>query len=209
MRTERGLDRLITFLDAVVAIAITVLVLPLTEILSSSEEDADLGTVLREEAPQLGAFLLSFVVIARLWLVHHRLVERVGGYDRPFVLINVGWLLTIVVLPFATQVTAVYGTDRGAIAIYVGTITIGSALLTALSVLLWRRPGLRREGSPAVNPASAVATTALFAVAFLVAVLVPPVNYFALFLLFLSGPAERLAARRYGGPPNRRDAARA
>ncbi|MEK6437776.1 hypothetical protein [Pseudonocardia sp. T1-2H] len=33
MRTERGLDRFVTFLDAVVAIAITLLVLPLVDVL--------------------------------------------------------------------------------------------------------------------------------------------------------------------------------
>ena len=36
LRTERGLDRLVTFLDAVVAIAITLLVLPLVEVLGEA-----------------------------------------------------------------------------------------------------------------------------------------------------------------------------
>jgi uncharacterized membrane protein len=48
-------------------------------------------------------------VIARLWLAHHRLVERVGAYDSAFVRVKLGWLLTVVLLPFATQVLAVYG----------------------------------------------------------------------------------------------------
>jgi hypothetical protein len=58
--------------------------------------------VLTDEAGQFGAFFLSFAVIARLWLAHHRLVESVGAYDRAFVLVNLLWILTIVVLPFAT-----------------------------------------------------------------------------------------------------------
>jgi uncharacterized membrane protein len=45
MRTERGLDRLVTFLDAVVAIAITLLVLPLVELLGEGH-DEDLGRLL-------------------------------------------------------------------------------------------------------------------------------------------------------------------
>jgi uncharacterized membrane protein len=36
MRTERGLDRFVTFLDAVVAIAITLLVLPLVDVLGGT-----------------------------------------------------------------------------------------------------------------------------------------------------------------------------
>ena len=59
MRTERGLDRLITFVDAVVAIAITLLVLPLVEVLGARPRDMDLAAVLAEDAAQFGAFLVS------------------------------------------------------------------------------------------------------------------------------------------------------
>jgi uncharacterized membrane protein len=79
VRSERGLDRFVTFLDAVVAIAITLLVLPLVELLHGSDPQTSLSRLLTEEAGTFGAFLLSFAVIARLWLAHHRLVERVGG----------------------------------------------------------------------------------------------------------------------------------
>jgi uncharacterized membrane protein len=123
MRTDRGLDRLISFVDAVVAIAITLLVLPLVEVLAGAAPDMDLDAVLAGDAAQFGAFLLSFVVIARLWLAHHRLIEQVGAYDPAFVLVNLAWILTVVVLPFATQLVAVYGRDRLAIAAYIGTMT--------------------------------------------------------------------------------------
>jgi uncharacterized membrane protein len=192
--TERGLDRLITFLDAVVAIAITLLVLPLVEVLAEAP-DGDLGEVLLADAGQFGAFLLSFAVIARLWLVHHRLVEQVGGYDRPFVGVNLIWILTVVLLPFATQVVAVYGTDRLAVGLYIGTMAVSSACLTALSLLVWRREPLRRAGAPPQPPVAGVVTTATIVVALVLGVLFPAVNYYGLFLLFLTGPLER----RLGG----------
>jgi uncharacterized membrane protein len=193
--TERGLDRLITFLDAVVAIAITLLVLPLVEVLAEAPED-DLGAVLLADAGQFGAFLLSFAVIARLWLVHHRLVEQVGAYDRPFVGLNLVWILTVVLLPFATQVVAVYGTDRLAVALYIGTMAVSSACLTALSALVWRREPLHRTGARPQPPVAGLVTTATILVALVLGVVFPAVNYFGLFLLFLTGPLERRLAGR-------------
>jgi uncharacterized membrane protein len=197
VRTDRGLDRLITFLDAVVAIAITLLVLPLVDVLPDEGATIDLDTLLAEEAPRFGAFTLSFAVIARFWLVHHRIVERVGSYDRTFVLLNLLWTMTIVLLPFATEVGAVYREDRLAIAIYVGTMTLSSACLTLLTLLLRIRPQLRRPGSDDEEdqPAAALATTGLFLVALLVGVALPRIGYLALLLLVLTDPARRLIAR--------------
>ncbi|MGY1711885.1 TMEM175 family protein [Geodermatophilus sp. SYSU D00758] len=198
MGSDRGLDRLVTFMDAVVAIAITLLVLPLVDVLPQEAAGVGLGALLAEEAARFGAFALSFVVIARLWLAHHRHVERVGAYDRAFLAVNLGWTLTVVLLPFTTQVVAVYGPERGAVALYIGTLALSSAFLTASSVLVWRRPGLRRAGTAPeeLRPAPALVTTGWLLIALLVGVLVPDVNYFALFLLFLSGPVIRLAMRR-------------
>ncbi|MGY1832845.1 TMEM175 family protein [Geodermatophilus sp. SYSU D01180] len=196
MRTERGLDRFVTFLDAVVAIAITLLVLPLAELLDGAEVRGGLGTLLADEAGQFGAFLLSFAVISRLWLVHHRMVEGVRSYDRAFLTVNLLWILTIVLLPFATQVVAAYGTDRAAVALYVGTITLSSWCLTTTKLLLWRRPGLRRGPSEDASPVPSLVASGLLLVALLVGTLVSAVHYWALLVLFLSGPIESALRRR-------------
>jgi uncharacterized membrane protein len=203
VRTDRGLDRLIAFVDAVVAIAITLLVLPLVDVLRRPPQGMDLAAVLAEDAAEFGAFLLSFVVIARLWRAHHRLVERVGGYDAAFVLVNFGWLLTVVLMPFATQVVAVYGTDRPAIATYIGTMTASSACLSALSMLVWQRPSLRREGTDTQSdpPWASLVTTGILVLALLIGVLVAAVNYWALLLLFLTGPVDRRLRRRTSAIP--------
>jgi uncharacterized membrane protein len=195
VRTERGLDRLVTFLDAVVAIAITLLVLPLAEVLDGTRHE-NLSTVLRDNAGSIGAFALSFAVISRLWLAHHRLVEHVGGYDRPFVLLNMLWILTIVVAPFATQVAAAYDADRLAMAIYIGTLLLSSACLSGLSLLVQRRPALRR-GETKHSAGPALVTTAAILAALVLAELVPRINYWSLLLLLLTAPVE-VALRRRG-----------
>jgi uncharacterized membrane protein len=204
VRTDRGLDRFITFLDAVVAIAMTLLVLPLAEVVAGAHVPAHAAEVFTENATSFEAFLLSFAVIARLWTGHHRLVERVGGYDTAFVLVNVGWVLTIVFLPFATQLAAAYSSrDRLAVAVYVGTITLSSVFLAAAAVLVWRRPALRRTdvSEREAFPRAAFLTTGVLVVAFLLGTAVPAVNYYGLLLLLLTGPADRLLPRRSGAEP--------
>ena len=199
MRSDRGLDRFITFLDAVVAIAITLLVLPLAEVIGGAHVPAHVAEVFTENAAPFGAFLLSFAVIARLWTGHHRMVERVGGYDTAFVVINLAWVLTIVFLPFATQLAAAYpARDRLAVAVYLGTITLSSVFLAMAAVLVWHRPALRRRGITQRNafPRAAFLTTGLLVLAFLLGTAIPAVNYFGLLLLLLTGPLDRLLPHR-------------
>ena len=94
-RTREGLDRVIAVTDAVVAISVTLLVLPLVDIASTAGADASVGQLLHAHSGEIFSFLLSFAVIIRLWLVHHRLVEYVANYDQLFVLVTLVWILTI------------------------------------------------------------------------------------------------------------------
>jgi uncharacterized membrane protein len=64
-RRERDLERFLTFIDAVVAIAITLLVLPLAEAGSEINQDETVAEVLREHVVDIFGFLLSFAVISR------------------------------------------------------------------------------------------------------------------------------------------------
>jgi len=199
VRTDRGLDRFITFLDAVVAIAITLLVLPLAEAIGGEHVPAHVRDVFTQNGARFFAFLLSFAVIARLWWAHHRLGGRVRAVNGPFVLLNLAWVFTIAVLPFATQVVAVYPPVPLAVATYIGTITASSACIAVLDWMVVRRDGLRREGMAEDARAGllgGVVTTGLFAVALLLGVALRPVNYYGLLLLLLSGPIERAVARR-------------
>jgi uncharacterized membrane protein len=195
VRTDRGFDRFITFLDAVVAIAITLLVLPLNDVISGSHPAAHAADVFTQDFSRFWAFLVSFVVIARLWLAHHRLVERVGAYDVAFVWINLGWALTIVFLPFATELTSVYPPrDRLVIGVYLGSLALSSVFLSGAAVLVWRRPGLRRRGVTKVQAAPWVAllTTGVLIAALVLGTAVPGINYFSLLLQLFTGPLERL-----------------
>jgi uncharacterized membrane protein len=77
--TEQGFARVVNFSDAVVAIAISLLILPVVDDVSATTTGSATD-VLADNADRLFAFVLSFVVIARLWVAHHEVFEGIGAY---------------------------------------------------------------------------------------------------------------------------------
>jgi uncharacterized membrane protein len=63
-----GLDRIVFFSDAVIAIAITLMVIDI----KAPEGVADLGPVVLELWPKYLGYFVSFCVIAHYWVGHHR-----------------------------------------------------------------------------------------------------------------------------------------
>ena len=180
-----SVERLVLFTDAVVAIAITLLVLPLVDAVSEAVANGASSTeVITENGAQIFSFLLSFYVIAQLWLAHHRLFERVTAARRGVVTLNMLWVLTIVILPFVTEMIGGYGNDRFTVLLYIGMVLASSACLTALGVVARGRlvPG-------------ALGATGPLAVAFLLVLLVPGVGYASLLLLLVSPLVQRLWRR--------------
>ncbi|USX52750.1 TMEM175 family protein [Lentzea sp. HUAS12] len=188
MSVTREPDRLVLFTDAVVAIAITLLVLPLVEITSEPGEGPP-AELVSHHWPQIFSFLLSFAVIAHLWFTHHRLFEDVRRYTTPLMVLNMAWLLTIVVLPFPTELLGTYSGDTFVRLFYVGTIS--SLLLTAITLLVHANPEIGREAGGLSRPVvlRAAVPPALLLLAF---VLVPLIGYYGLLLMLLSPLAQRI-----------------
>ena len=84
-RVGQSLDRLVAFSDGVFAIAMTLLVLNFTVPTSPDRRNVNqkLSTPLSDQWPELFSYVLSFVVIGRFWLVHHRLSRLVRRIDAP------------------------------------------------------------------------------------------------------------------------------
>jgi uncharacterized membrane protein len=99
----RASDRLITFSDAVVAIAITLLAidLPVPRPLVASLHGY--WTAIMSDSGQYLAFLISFVAIAGAWSQHHDLYRYVRGTDKRMRTYHLAWLLMIILIPFATK----------------------------------------------------------------------------------------------------------
>lgn len=192
---SRDLERFITFIDAIVAIAITLLVLPLVDLVTEIEPGDSVQDLLMDHKAPIGAFLLSFAVIANLWMIQHRMLSNVREGNDALTRLLLLWSLTIVVLPFPTSLAAgPYGTgDQTATKVfYVGTMMLSSFLLSAIALLLRRRPQLRdNETTPDVWRSCTASIT--FVVALLVMVLFPATGYWPLLLLVASDRASAVA----------------
>ncbi|WP_417563213.1 TMEM175 family protein [Microbacterium sp.] len=197
-----GSERVKAFIDAVVAIAMTLLILPLME--SVSEADPAAGTLgwVEEHQAQLISFAISFAVIANFWVSHHRLFARVERVSNGLLWVSIGWLATIVWMPVATALTAVMPSSEPLVKIvYIGTMILTSLMALAQRLVLYRNPALHTidEAGLRRGTAAEIATTVLFAVALVVSVVLPQVNYFALLVLFLTRPVATLVARLLRG----------
>lgn len=184
------------FTDAVVAIAITLLILPLVDLANEHAEHP--VEILAHNRDRIGSFVLSFVVIARLWLTHHQMFAHVGKYTSNLVLWNMMWLFTTVLLPFPTEMVGRYGSESFTMAFYIGTVLASSVCLTALTLVIYRNPDIQDPDNPVDDRyvANSVTTTGLIVVALVLALVVPKVNYLALLLLFLTPVVARLWTRR-------------
>ncbi len=195
---SRSPERLVLFSDAVVAIALTLLVLPLAEAVPEAvKENADSLDVITANQWKIYSFLLSFAVIARLWMSHHRLFEQVKAYNNALMVANHCWLLVIVILPFPTEMVGGFKTDRFTASFYIGTVLASSVCYLAMLLIIHADPDTAKNagGIPGRQRFAAMVTTGLLVLALVLAALVPGVGFSALLLLFLTGPIGRL---KYG-----------
>jgi uncharacterized membrane protein len=188
MERQKSPERLVFFSDAVVAIALTLLVLPLTELVPELiAAGAPASEAVTGNWSKIFSFLLSFAVIGRFWLIHHRIFEHVRALSTPLVLVNFCWLLTIAVLPFPTQLIGAYESQPFTVLFYLGTLLAGSLCHTALLVIVRRDPEVHGDAEPvsAEWTRSFTVSTGIFALAVVVACVRPGFGYYVLLLLAL------------------------
>ena len=197
-RTERGLDRLVNFSDATVAIAITILLLPLVDVAVEIEKET-LGELLSSNIGTIIAFAATFAVIARLWTAHHRIFEAATDYDNGAIWINFLWLASIVVMPFTANVLAHSDlADPSVNALYVGTMMLSSIALLGLAIHLRRHPSLTASGARKNLRVRETAVTAVtFAVVLVLSVIFPRVGIYWLLLLIPAGVVTGALRRRH------------
>ena len=128
-------NRLETFSDGVIAIAITLLII---EVRVPAREHAEtLGHELLRIWPSYLGYLTSFLTIGVMWINHHYVFELIDRVDRTMLLLNTLLLMLIAFVPFPTAVLAQFvetGGARPAALLYGATMT-----LTAMTYFAWWR----------------------------------------------------------------------
>jgi uncharacterized membrane protein len=92
--------RVETFSDGVFAIAITLLVLTISQPTHFNHLANELGS----RWPSLAAYVVSFAVIGIMWVNHHTVFTHLRLIDRGMFYWNLLLLMTIVFIPYPTEV---------------------------------------------------------------------------------------------------------
>jgi uncharacterized membrane protein len=101
-----GTNRLESFSDGVIAVAITLLVLDVR--VPSLKHGETLLHALAQNWPHYAAYAVSFLTIGIIWINHHAMITRLQQADHSILILNLLLLMTIAILPFATELMAAY-----------------------------------------------------------------------------------------------------
>ena len=200
VRTERGFDRIVNFSDATVAIAMTLLVLPLVDFGGETGQHESLWDLLVENYTAIFAFVLSFLVIWSMWVNHHRVMEYFADYDSRLLFLHLVWLLTMASIPVTTEVLA--NPDyykEGGTALYVAVLLVSSISLHLLGRHGRRHPELLHDSDEVkvwLAGSYTWTTVVVMAVILVIVLVFPSIGAWPMLLLFVDGLVENWFAQR-------------
>jgi uncharacterized membrane protein len=196
--SEVEFGRIVAFSDGVMAIAITLLTLNLDVPRVASGDSSALAEGLLDLSPHFFAYALSFAVIGRLWLVHHRFFATLQSFDGTLMTSNLLYLALIVLVPFSSDVLGTYGEDSVAVMLYAATLGL-AATVNALMIRYALRHELVGEAARSATAPFGSRRALLIPGAFLASIPVALLNPYvaqALWLLAFVGLARQRRASR-------------
>jgi uncharacterized membrane protein len=184
--------RIVAFSDGVFAIAITLLVLAIN--VPDRLHEESLASALWGQRQDMLAYALSFAVIGRFWLVHHRFFGEVKAFDGRLIVLNMFYLGWIVLIPFTSEVLGEYGGKAAAVVLYAANL-IGVVLTGMWMAADARRAGLveTSAGAHREQRYRSLFIAAVFLISIPVAFVAPGLAAFVWLALFFD-PAGRFAA---------------
>jgi uncharacterized membrane protein len=193
---ERSVGRIAAFTDGVMAVAITLLVLNIE--VPRLEPGSSLGDALIDDVlPSLGAYALAFALVGRFWVIHHNLFEKLRGFDRTLMALNLLFLSLVVLMPFSAQLYDVYTSRPAAAAVLGGTLGLLALVNGAMTAHVLRQGFVhehrREETEPTLTVGAGLTTVFLLSV---------PAAFLSVHLaeaMWISTVVLRYPLRRLGG----------
>jgi uncharacterized membrane protein len=139
--------RIVAFSDGVFAIAITLLVLALD--IPDHLHGESVAEALWDQRENLLAYALSFAVIGRFWLVHHRFFSEVTGFDSRLLTLNIFYLAWIVLIPFSSKVLGDHGGETATVVLYAANLS--GVVLTGMWMVADARAGGLTSTEPSMH----------------------------------------------------------
>lgn len=99
---ERDPRRVVAFSDAVIAIAVTLLVLEIRP----PDDTRHLLHGLAALWPSYASYVITFLLIGQIWANHHVMFDHIRHVDRLILFLNTVLLMDVAFLPFAAAVLA-------------------------------------------------------------------------------------------------------
>jgi len=124
-------NRVTSLSDAVFAIAMTLLVLTLD---IPDVTGAGLARALADQLTQFIAFLLSFILVAIIWVQHHSFMAKLGRLEPVLIGLNLALLGVVVAVPYPTNLIGNDPESRVAVIIFISVFIILSLLYLLMSV---------------------------------------------------------------------------
>jgi len=135
-RLDFQIDRLSFFSDGVFAIAITLLIIEIkVPVIEHASNEALLDS-LSEMSLKFIGFLISFAIVGHYWSVHHRIFGYVKKYNSPLLWVNLGFLCSVVLLPFSSGLLGEYSSDLHLYVPYI-VYVINICLTGLMNCWLW------------------------------------------------------------------------
>ncbi len=181
-----GLERLVFFSDAVIAIAITLLVLDIRLPETAGDPARNLGPQLLALWPKYLGWLVSFWVIALYWVAHHRCFRYIERYDRRLMLLKFLFLMFIAFMPFPTTLLFSNGVYSASVILYAITAGGMGLSLAALWIYAVRHRFLVPDASAALIKdvrLNLLLPPLIFVVTAVIAIFAPGVATFSWLLL--------------------------
>lgn len=151
---ERDPARVVAFSDAVIAIAITLLVLEIRP----PHDTRHLPHGLAALWPSYLAYVVTFLLVGQVWANHHIMFDHIRSADRVVLFLNTVLLMDIAFLPFAASVLAeAFGSGHGqrtAVVLHGSTLELAAVLF---NVIWWYARHDRRLLTATIDAAGAAA----------------------------------------------------